>query len=173
MSSRRKRAHARREQASGTHRAGGIVGGGAGMWLNDVYAVGNVTGRGSVGGLIGQATCDGTSEWVLYRGIYRGNVTDANLGPPGGWAGTLGHATDLSCDSRTTLLYFNKDLDTSTSFLAVDQRPSTTSELIKPTAPTVANGGIFVRQVFRSFRVVTSRSRRRPGTSARAPKIAF
>jgi len=127
---------------TGTHPAGGIVGAGTGMRVNDVYAVGDVTGRGSVGGLIGQPSCEG-DPWALFRAIYRGNVIDANLAPPGGWAGTLGQATDLGCDARTTLLYFNRDLDTSSTFLSVDQHRVTTNELITPTAPTSANGGVF------------------------------
>lgn len=132
--------------ASGTHPAGGIVGGGYGMELIDVYAIGSITGRGSSGGLIGQATCDDSSGWVLYRGIYRGNVTDANFGTPGNWAGTLGNAVDLNCVGRSSLLYFNKDLDTDTHFLNVSpisQRASTGAELTAPTAPGVAHGGIF------------------------------
>jgi hypothetical protein len=115
------------------------------MSVKDVYAIGSVTGRGSSGGLIGQATCDGTA-WLLYRGIYRGNVTDVNLANPGGWAGTLGKAVDLSCNARSSLLYFNKDLDTNTNFLTVSpvsQRASTGAELTAPTAPGVAHGGIF------------------------------
>lgn len=119
------------------------MGAGTGMWVEDVYAIGSVTGRGSAGGLIGQPTC-GTKPWLLYRGIYRGNVTDANLGNPGGWAGTLGKAADLNCLSRASLLYFNSDLDTNTAFAPISQRRSTGAELTAPTAPTNhTTGGIF------------------------------
>jgi len=132
--------------ASGVHPAGGIVGAGSGMWVEDVYAIGKVTGRGSSGGLIGNASCDSGRPWLLYRGIYRGDVTDSDLANPGGWAGTLGRAVDLNCDSRSSLLYFNRDLDTNTSYLntsPVSQRSSTGAELTAPTAPGVAHGGIF------------------------------
>jgi len=132
--------------ASGTHPAGGIVGGGSGMWVEDVYAIGSVTGRGSAGGLLGHATCDGR-PWLVYRGIYRGNVTDANLGAsPANWAGTLGKAVDLSCAPRSSLLYFNNDLDKDSNYLKtnpVNQRSSSGAELTSPTAPGVAHGGIF------------------------------
>jgi len=132
--------------ASGTHPAGGIVGGGSSMWVEDVYAIGTVIGRGSAGGLIGQATCDGR-PWLLYRGIYRGNVTDVNFGAsPAGWAGTLGKAVDLSCAPRTSLLYFNNELDKDSHYVTaspVNQRSSSGAELTSPTAPGVAHGGIF------------------------------
>ena len=132
--------------AAGIHPAGGIVGGGGGMELKDVYAIGAVKGRGSSGGLIGRPTCDDPRPFVLYRGIYRGNVTDSNLAEPGGWAGTLGKATDVTCSSRASMLFFNRDLDTSQNYLTlgnVSQRSSTGAELTAPTAPGVANGGIF------------------------------
>ena len=129
--------------AAGLHPAGGIVGSGYGVWMSDVYAIGAVTGRGSAGGLFGQPTC-GTTGWLLFRGIYRGNVTDANLANPGGWAGVVGQATDMSCNQRMAQLYFNTDLDTNTNYLTtIAQRPSTGRELTSPTAPTPANGGIF------------------------------
>jgi len=125
---------------TGIHPAGGIVGGGSGMNVYDVYAIGVVTGRGSSGGLIGQATCDGGASWLLYKGIYRGNVTDSNLG----WAGVVGQAADTSCVGRSAMLYFNSDLDRDTNTLPhIDQRASTGAELTWPTAPTKANGGIF------------------------------
>jgi len=133
--------------ASGIHPAGGIVGAGTGVWVQDVYAIGAVTGRGSSGGLIGRATCDDPKPWHLYRGIYRGDVTDSNLGNPGGWAGTAGKASDANCSDHSLLLYFNKDLDKNTSYFTTNpfgQRASTGAELTAPTAAgSVATGGIF------------------------------
>ena len=127
---------------AGIHPAGGIVGGGAGMWVTDVYAIGAVNGRGSSGGLIGQATCDGFN-WLLFNAIYRGNVTDSNLG----WAGVVGQAFDSSCMSRSALLFFNSDLDKDTNVSntspPISQRRSTGAELTWPTAPNPTNGGIF------------------------------
>ena len=73
-------------------------------------------------------------------------MTDSNLAEPGGWAGTLGKATDVTCSSRASMLFFNRDLDTSQNYLTlgnVSQRSSTGAELTAPTAPGVANGGIF------------------------------
>ena len=126
---------------AGIHPAGGLVGAGAGMSVSDVYAIGAVTGRGSSGGLIGQASCEASGfSWLLYKGIYRGNVTDSNLA----WAGVVGQATDASCLGRIANLYWNSDLDRDTNALpSVGQRRSTGAELTWPTAPTAANGGIF------------------------------
>jgi len=132
--------------AAGIHPAGGILGSGGGMELKDVYAIGAVKGRGSSGGLVGRGTCGDLHSFVVYRGIYRGNVTDSNLAEPGGWAGTLGKATDVECSARASMLFFNRDLDTSQNYLTtgnVTQRSSTGAELTAPTAPGVANGGIF------------------------------
>ena len=124
---------------AGIHPAGGIVGAGAGISVFDIYAIGAVTGRGSSGGLIGQATCDGF-PWWMFRAIYRGNVTDSNLG----WAGVVGQATDSICANPIANLYFNSDLDRDTNTLtSVSQRRSTGAELTWPTAPNPTNGGIF------------------------------
>jgi hypothetical protein len=133
--------------AAGIHPAGGIVGAGSSMWVQDVYAIGTVTGRGSAGGLVGQATCDNIKPWVMYRGIYRGNVTDANLGAtPANWAGTVGKAVDVTCTARSSLLYFNNDLDKDKNFFTLNpliQRSSSGAELTAPTAPDPTHGGIF------------------------------
>lgn len=127
---------------NGTSPAGGIVGSGTAVWVNDVYAVGDVIGRGSVGGLIGQPGCDGADQWFLYNAIYRGNVTDVNLPPPGGWAGTVGAGTDISCNGRFAGLFYDTDLDRSTSHFDYgnNQQGATTEQLKQP---TTANGGVF------------------------------
>jgi len=128
---------------SGTHPAGGIVGYGTALWVNDVYAVGNVSGRGSVGGLVGQMACDGSDQWFLYNGIYRGDVTDASRpGTSGGWAGVIGAAHDMNCYGRFAGLLYNKDLDGSSSFFSYsgNQVAATTTQLKQP---TTANGGIY------------------------------
>jgi len=134
---------------AGIHAAGGLVGAGAGMSVSDVYAIGAVTGRGSSGGLIGQASCEASGfSWLLYKGIYRGNVTDSNLG----WAGVVGQATDGFCASPIANLYFNTDLDGDAyTFTGISQQGATGFQLTWPTAPTPANGGIFCPQGNASF----------------------
>ncbi|MFL5305784.1 MAG: ZmpA/ZmpB/ZmpC family metallo-endopeptidase-related protein [Polyangia bacterium] len=127
---------------SGNRPAGGIVGYGTGFFINDVYAVGDVTGRGNVGGLVGQPACNGSDQWILYNAIYRGNVTDANISPTGGWAGTVGTGTDMNCNSRFAGLFYNTDLDGSTHHFVYgsNQLGVTTLQMKQP---TTANGGVF------------------------------
>lgn len=126
--------------------AGGILGTGYGFWLTDVYAVGAVSGRSSVGGLVGAPYCGGADAWFVNRGIYRGNVTDANYpaSQKNNWAGTFGAQTELDCLGRVSLLFFNTDLDKDSNYLGkgnlpffIDQRPSSGAELTRPTTLAV------------------------------------
>ena len=128
--------------ASGNHPAGGIVGAGTAIWVNDVYAVGDVTGRGGVGGLVGQLNCDGSYQWFVYNGIYRGNVIDANISPSGGWAGVVGSAPDESCYGRFAGLFYNTDLDGSAHYYSYsgNQQAVNTAQLKQP---TFATDGVF------------------------------
>lgn len=120
--------------------AGGIAGQAYGADIHDVIAVGNVTGRRTVGGLVGYLNCQGDT-WRLYKGIYRGDVMDRNA--PGGWAGTVGGYG--YCNSRFSNLFWDRDLDPSTNWLSnpeadIAQRRGTTTELRNPTTLT---GGIY------------------------------
>lgn len=124
--------------------AGGVVGLADALDIHDIYAVGNVTGRGNVGGLVGQLTCNSTYSWLLYRGIYRGDVVDKSKS--GGWAGTVGSWSN--CSGRFVHLSWDSTLDPSTNYLSdtislLAQRPGTTSQHRNPTTPY---GGFFCVQ---------------------------
>lgn len=115
--------------------AGGIAGLASAVDIHDVYAVGDVTGRNVVGGLVGQLTCNGP-DWLLYKGIYRGgDVVDKGKN---GWAGTVG--AWANCKARFTHLSWDSSLDPSPNYLndpasLYAQRPGTTSEHKTPTLP--------------------------------------
>ncbi len=124
--------------------AGGIVGFASGVDIHDIYAVGNVTGRNYVGGLVGQLTCSSPDDWLFYKGIYRGDVVDK--AKSNGWAGTVGSWAD--CYARFTHLSWDSNLDPSTNYLSdavslLAQRPGTTSQHRSPTTPY---GGFFCLQ---------------------------
>jgi len=128
--------------ANRTVNAGGIVGRGHGVDIHDVYAVGNVTGRNGVGGLVGYLDCQNDSSWLLYKGIYRGDVVDKNV-TNGGWAGTMGGYDN--CHGRLAHLFWDASLDPSTNWLnsaeaLLAQIRGTTAELRAPTTPY---GGIY------------------------------
>jgi mucin-19 len=72
-------AYAQYTNVTANTQAGGLLGTGLDPFLFDVYAVGNVTGTGAVGGLIGRADSY-AHGWTLNNGIYRGVVTD-RFGP--------------------------------------------------------------------------------------------
>ena len=93
--------------------AGGIAGLVSGGVIQEVYAVGNVTGRGYVGGLVGSLSCDGSHYYVLNHGLYRGDVVDKNRTSSGGWAGTFGTYDD-TCIGRFDQLIWDKSMDGST-----------------------------------------------------------
>src|SRR6478752_2113886 len=98
--------------SSGSPSAGGIVGeisGGGDM--HDVYAVGNVKGRGHVGGLIGLASCGGDDGYFIYNGVYRGgDLTDANRN---GWSGAIGDFQNCANSGRIGVFFYDTTSDTS------------------------------------------------------------
>jgi hypothetical protein len=123
--------------------SGGIVGRTFAGHIHDVYYVGNVTGRGAVGGLVGYLDGDDFNPWMLYKGISRGgDVVDKNKS--GGWEGTVGGLVEK--DARFTMLHFDAEADTSsgpgTSYTARvgAQEGNTTTDLKLPTQPA---GGVF------------------------------
>lgn len=127
--------------------AGGLVGYSFAGNLNDVLAIGNVTGRGSVGGLVGFLACDEFNAWLLYRGIYRGDVVDKNA-PSGGWAGTVGDYND--CTARWDRCLWDNELDPSTNWHVMpgQQNGATTEELRSNTIPW---GGVYGGQFDAAF----------------------
>lgn len=122
--------------------AGGLVGSTFAGDLHDVFAIGNVTGRGSVGGLVGFLDCDEFNTWLLYRGIYRGDVVDKNA-PSGGWAGTVGDYDD--CTSRWASCLWDNQLDPSSNYHVSpgQQSGATTAQLRSNTLPY---GGVYGSQ---------------------------
>jgi hypothetical protein len=127
--------------------SGGIVGWAFGAFITEVYAVGNVTGRASVGGLVGAMDCSDVNLFVFNHGIYRGNVTDMNRPPPAGWAGVIGGANE-NCIGRFDQFWWDNGLDGSTaSYISpnVDpnhpiQRGASSADL---KSPTTASGGVY------------------------------
>ena len=120
--------------------AGGIAGSAYATDIHDVYAVGNVTGRGAAGGLVGYQSCGDGTYFVLYRGIYRGDCVNREA-PPGGWAGTVGVVDSFECTSRFDSLFWDRTLDPSSNWIVTpdqDQRGYTSSELRAPTTKTGA-----------------------------------
>jgi hypothetical protein len=118
--------------------AGGLVGWTFGATVQDVYAVGNVTGRGHTGGLVGALDCDDSHPFVLNHGVYRGDVIDKTWTPSGGWSGTFG--TYQECTSRFDQLIWAKNLDgsTNTGSHGDAQKSASASQLMSPT--TVSSG---------------------------------
>jgi len=126
--------------------AGGLVGYTFAGAIQEVYATGNVTGRGFAGGLVGFLDCSGADVFVLNHGIYRGNVTDMNRPPPSGWAGVAGGAND--CTSRFDQLWWDQGTDTSTvSYVFPPASPSFPVQQGYSDAslksPTTASGGVY------------------------------
>lgn len=119
--------------------AGGLVGGSYAADIHDVFAIGNVTGRGSVGGLVGFLDCTDSNAWLLYKGIYRGDVVDKNA-PSGGWAGTVGDYND--CTARWAHCLWDNQLDQSTNWHVMpgQQNGATTDQLRSNTLPY---GGVY------------------------------
>jgi hypothetical protein len=118
---------------------GGLVGNTFAGYVEDVYAVGNVTGRGVVGGLVGFLNCDSIQGFVINRGFYRGNVIDRNIGgQSGGWAGAVGGFNN--CGARFEKLFWDNNLDPSTNYIVNQGQTGASSQDLK--APTTADGGI-------------------------------
>jgi hypothetical protein len=123
--------------------AGGMVGYAEIPDIYDVYAVGNVTGRGAVGGIVGQVDCvPNYTQFLLYKTIYRGDVVDQNWTPNGGWAGSVG--TVPSCGGRFLQNFYDRTLDQSMHHYPGDATQGvvgyTTGEL---TSPTTVIQGVF------------------------------
>jgi hypothetical protein len=123
--------------------AGGIVGHTVSGRIHDVYHVGNVTGRGAVGGLVGYLDGHSGNPWMLYNSISRGgDVQDKNKS--GGWEGTVGSVNGVN--NRFSLLFFDAEADptaagSSTSYNAPNsQHGHSTNDLKLPTTPA---GGVF------------------------------
>lgn len=119
--------------------AGGLVGSSYAADIYDVLAIGDVTGRGSVGGLVGYLGCDEFNPWLLYKGIYRGDVVDKNA-PSGGWAGTVGDYED--CFTRWDRTLWDNQLDPSSNWHVRPgmQDGATTAQLRSNTVPW---GGVY------------------------------
>jgi len=119
--------------------AGGVAGSTFSARIQDVYAVGNVKGRGAVGGLVGSLGCN-VYFFVLNHGIYRGDLIDADRPDRGGWAGTFGRYDD--CVGRLDQLFWDRTRDASTNFHwnVTAQRSATDQEL---KSPTTAAGGVY------------------------------
>lgn len=120
--------------------AGGVVGYAEGPDIHDVYAVGNVTGRGGVGGIVGYMSCGPYNVFMLYKTIYRGDVVDKDWSSSGGWAGPLGGWSD--CTARFEQNFYDRTLDPSTNYVVHGSSVQryTTNELRSPTSVT---GGVF------------------------------
>jgi hypothetical protein len=117
---------------------GGILGSGSAPYVYDVYAVGNVTGRGSVGGIIGELTC-GEDDSVVYKTIYRGDVVDKNWVSNGGWAGGMG--TIGNCIARMTQNFYDNRLDLSTNRANHNSIEGYSTPELR--SPTTVTGGVF------------------------------
>jgi len=124
--------------------AGGIAGLNNGSRIQEVYAVGSVTGRGYAGGLVGALGCWDSYFYVLNHGIYRGDVVDKNRVSSGGWSGTFGTYDD-ACVGRLDQLIWDKDRDGSSNVgvRGDAQKSATESELMTPTTVT---GGVYFFQ---------------------------
>jgi hypothetical protein len=128
--------------ASDFSQTGGIAGQLSGASIQEVYAVGNITGRNKVGGLVGDIQCDESNPFVLNHGVYRGDVVDSAWTPSGGWAGTYGSGTVDNCASRFDQLIWDRSRDGSSNFGAISdsQKSASNSGL---TSPTTAGGGVY------------------------------
>jgi hypothetical protein len=127
--------------AGGSPSAGGIVGLLAENGdVHDVYAVGNVKGRGHVGGIVGNATCSPGYGYFIYNAIYRsGDVVDTSRS---GWSGAIGDFQTCVPVGRTGILWYDTSTDQSgthnTSYVG---NVGATLDQLK--APTTADGGIY------------------------------
>jgi hypothetical protein len=121
--------------------SGGVVGYGFEPHINDVYAVGDVTGRGGVGGIIGKVVCAAGAEeqFGLYKTIYRGDVIDRNWSQNDGWSGGVG--TFQACAFRMLQNFYDTDEDQSLHHAAHDSIQGYTTEELK--SPTSVIGGVY------------------------------
>jgi hypothetical protein len=118
--------------------AGGLVGYAYGPIITDVYAVGNVTGRGAVGGIVGHMDCADDAPFQIFKTIYRGDVIDENRRTSGGWAGAIG--TFRACAALVAQNFYDRTLDPSSNHTTLSVDGFTSTELRSPTTVT---GGVF------------------------------
>jgi hypothetical protein len=121
--------------------AGGIVGFGSEPHIADVYAVGNVTGRGGVGGIIGKVVCapGAVEQFGLYKTIFRGDAIDKNWSQNDGWSGGVG--TFQNCAFRMLQNFYDTDKDQSLHHAAHDSIQGYTTEELR--SPTSVIGGVY------------------------------
>jgi len=120
--------------------AGGIVGElSDGGDVHDVYAVGNVKGRGHVGGLIGNARCSPGYGYFMYNGVYRGgDLVDANRN---GWSGAIGDFQTCDGPVRFGVFFYDTTSDQSGTHSPYAGNIGASSTDLK--TPTTANGGVY------------------------------
>jgi hypothetical protein len=125
--------------------AGGIAGLNNGSRIQEVYAVGTVTGRGHAGGLVGALGCWEGYFYVLNHGLYRGDVVDRNRpSSSGGWSGTFG-TYDGACVGRFDQLIWDKTMDGSSNVgVSGDAQKSATDSEMR--TPTTVTGGVYFFQ---------------------------
>jgi hypothetical protein len=122
-------------------KTGGIVGQLSGAFVKQVYAVGKVTGRAQVGGLVGSLECSQDIGFILNHGIFRGDTIDQDWTAAGGWAGTYGEVQP--CPDRFDQNIWDSSRDLSTNFAVYDppaQKSATNNQLI---LPTTVSGGVY------------------------------
>lgn len=120
--------------------AGGVAGILYGSDIHDVYAVGKVSGRGAVGGIVGYAFCTtDVSVFFLYKAIHRGgDVVDANWGTA--WGGVAGYLEDCSGVRATNLFWETTTDPATTSYSTPSVVGASTTALRSPTSPS---GGVY------------------------------
>jgi hypothetical protein len=121
--------------AGGSPSAGGIVAElSEGGDVHDVYAVGNVKGRGHVGGLIGNAWCSEGFGYYMYNGVYRGgDLVDANRN---GWSGAIGDFQNCNGPGRLGVFFYDTTSDQSgTHSPYAGNIGASSNDLKTPTAP--------------------------------------
>lgn len=114
--------------------AGGIAGLVQGAVITDLYAVGNVKGRNSPGGLVGRVINDdpSTTASILHKGVYIGDVASTS-GPAR--AGAIGSLSGYFESGSRCAVYYNKTVDAGAAITTSDaacNAGKTTTELQKP-----------------------------------------
>jgi hypothetical protein len=126
--------------SGGSPSAGGIAGS-LSDWgdIHDVYAVGNVKGRGHVGGIIGNASCSPGYGYFMYNGIYRGgDVVDANRSA---WSGAIGDYQVCDINGRLGVFFYDTTSDPSGTHNPYSGNIGASSNDLK--TPVTASGGVY------------------------------